>query len=304
MKDTLFKNYPGHDRFQLPDPLVRVTAGLGGEAILILGSEKTGIYDCGMACFHEKLIENIQAFLEPAGRTLDYVFMSHTHYDHIGALPYLIRQWPEVKVCGSQKAEKVFLSEGAKKTMVRLGENARNLYGCGDVEITAEGLRLDIAMAEGDAVSLGDISMVAYETKGHTDCCVSYMIEPLKILFTSESTGVHVGPDFLYTAILKSYKESIESAEKLAKLDVNYIVSPHYGVIPQHQNDVFFKRCIQAADEEKALVDDGVARGLSLEEILDNHKARYWTEERDANQPYAAYRLNAEITCKLLMAGK
>lgn len=304
MNDTFFKNYPGHDRFGLPEPLARVTAGKGGEAILILGSEKTGIYDCGMACFHEKLIENIKAVLEPAGRTLDYVFMSHTHYDHIGALPYLIRQWPDVKVCGSIKAEKVFKSEGAKKTMVRLGNNARELYGCGDVEITAEGLRLDIAMAEGDEISLGDISVKAYETKGHTDCSVSYMIEPLKILFTSESTGVHAGPDFLYTAILKSYRESIESAEKLKALDVNYIISPHYGVLPQHQNAVYFQRCIQAANEEKALVDDGVAKGLTLEEILDNHKAKYWSRERDLNQPYAAYRLNAEITCKLLMSGK
>jgi len=304
MNDTFFKNYPGHDRLALPKPLVRVTAGRGGEAILILGSEKTGIYDCGMACFHEGLIENIKAVLEPAGRTLDYVFMSHTHYDHIGALPYLIRQWPDVKVCGSPKAEKVFKSEGAKKTMVRLGENARQLYGCGDVEITAEGLRLDIPLAEGDEVSLGDISVKAYETKGHTDCSMSYMIEPLNILFASESTGVHTGPDFMYTAILKSYRESIESAEKMAQLDVNYIISPHYGVIPQHQNPVYFERCIQAAAEEKALVDDGVANGLSLEEILDNHKAKYWSAERDQNQPYAAYRLNAEITCKLLMDGK
>jgi len=304
MNDTFFKNYPGHDRLELPEPLVRVTAGKGGEAILILGSEKTGIYDCGMACFNEKLIENIRAVLEPAGRTLDYIFMSHTHYDHIGALPYLIRQWPDVKVCGSPKAEKVFKSEGAKKTMVRLGENARQLYGCGDVEITAEGMRLDVAMKEGSSVSLGDISVKAFETKGHTDCSMSYMVEPAGILFASESTGVHAGPDFMYTAILKSYRESIESAEKLAGLEFNYIISPHYGVIPQHQNPVYFQRCIQAASEEKALVEDGAAAGLTFEEILEKHKEKYWSDERNLNQPYAAYRLNAEITCRLLMAEK
>ena len=44
MNDTFFKNYPGHDRLELPEPLVRVTAGKGGEALLILGSEKTGIF--------------------------------------------------------------------------------------------------------------------------------------------------------------------------------------------------------------------------------------------------------------------
>ncbi len=37
------------NRFDFPENIVRVTAGNGGEALLILGSEKTVLVDCGMA---------------------------------------------------------------------------------------------------------------------------------------------------------------------------------------------------------------------------------------------------------------
>ncbi len=299
-----YKNYPNHDRNDYPEPLVRVTAGMGGEAVLILGSEKTGLYDCGMACFGDKLVHNIKSVLKKENRTLDYVFMSHTHYDHIGALPYIIEEWPDVKVCGSEKAVKVFESQGAKDTMVRLGNKAKDIYSCKDIEIHADNLRVDIVLKEGDQISLGKEKIVAYETKGHTDCSMSYMLLPQKILFTSESTGVNVSPDFMYPSILKSYDAAIESAKKLKKLDINYIVAIHYGVLPPNANSSFFDKFMEAASYEKNLIEKCIKSGYSVEETLEEHKKVYWTEERSKNHPYDSYKLNTEITIKLLMRGK
>lgn len=286
------------DSFNLPTPLVRVTGGRGGEAILILGSEKTGLYDCGMACFSDRLIENIHNVLDEQKRTLDYIFLSHTHYDHIGALPYLLKEWPETKVCGGEKAVKVFASEGAKKTMVRLGNAAKEQFGT-DIEITAEGMRVDIVMKDGDSISLGREKVTAFVTKGHTDCSMSYMLDPQKILFASESTGVINGTGFMYPSILKSYDDAVESALKLKKLEVNDIIVPHYGVLEKGAKKTFFDDFIEAAKAERELIFEGIREGLSDEEILERHKAVYWSEARNVNQPYPAYKLNAEITIRL-----
>ena len=286
------------DSFNLPAPLVRVTGGRGGEAILILGSEKTGLYDCGMACFSDRLIENIHNVLDEQKRTLDYIFLSHTHYDHIGALPYLLKEWPETKVCGGEKAVKVFASEGAKKTMVRLGNAAKEQFGT-DIEITAEGMRVDIVMKDGDSISLGRERVTAFVTKGHTDCSMSYMLDPQKILFASESTGVINGTGFMYPSILKSYDDAVESALKLKKLEVKDIIVPHYGVLENGAKKTFFDDFIEAAKAERQLIFEGIREGLSDEEILERHKAVYWSEARNVNQPYPAYKLNAEITIRL-----
>ncbi|MBQ4649999.1 MAG: MBL fold metallo-hydrolase [Firmicutes bacterium] len=296
-----YPQYTGHNRTDYPEPLVRVTAGEGGEAILILGSEKTGLYDCGMACFSDKLIENIKCVFEGTGRKVDYIFLSHTHYDHVGALPYILNEWPDAVVCANAKAASVFSKPGAKATMERLGNNAKNLFGVKDVEITAEGLRVDMVLEEGDKISLGDEEVVMYEAKGHTDCSVCYYIMPHKILFTNESTGVHVSPEFLYPSILKSYQQTIDTAEKLKKIDVKWVIAAHYGVLPQELNKSFFDRYIAEARKERKIIMDAIAAGMTYEEILDEHKKVFWTEGRRRNHPFEAYRINAEATVKLTM---
>ena len=297
---SIWRKEKMHDEspFNLPEPLIRVTGGSGGEAILILGTEKTGLYDCGMACFEDKLIANIHKALDNKNRTLDYIFLSHTHYDHIGALPYILKEWPDVKVCAGEKAIRVFASEGARRTMVELGNAAKEQFDS-KVEITADGMRVDIIMKDGDSVSLGKEKITAFVTKGHTDCSMSYLLEPQKILFASESTGVRNGTTFMYPSILKSYNDAIESAYRMKQIDVNCIIGPHYGAVTQKEMKTFFDEFISAAKAERELIFKGIEEGLSDEEILERHKKAYWSKERGYNQPYPAYKLNAEITIRL-----
>ena len=78
-----------------------------------------------------------------------------------------------------------FTRPGALKVIKSMGENAKELYrgaGC-DAEIRIDPLRVDIVLANGDEISLGDKTVVAIETKGHTDCSMSYGIDPDKVLF-------------------------------------------------------------------------------------------------------------------------
>lgn len=98
----------GFDRFAFPGKQYRVTAGRGGEAILIIGSEKTAIIDCGMAYCGGDVVKNIKDKLAEEGRnTLDFAFLTHSHYDHMGALPYIRRAFPEVIVYGSTHCQEI-----------------------------------------------------------------------------------------------------------------------------------------------------------------------------------------------------
>ena len=290
-----FENYENHDRTEFPSPLVRVTGGPGGEAILILGSEKTALYDCGMACFAENLIENLQTVLKAEGKTLDYVLLSHTHYDHIGALPYVLKVWPEATVCGAQKAREVFAHPNARATMERLGNNAKQLYGADGVEITAAGMRVDRVLSDGDRICLGAETITACETKGHTDCSVSYLLSPQQILFCSESTGIQATRALINTSPLKSYRDCFASARRLKKIEVNYLMIPHYGVLPPWRAPEYFDDFIREAELEKEMLETAIRGGLSDDEVLKIHMQRYWSKKRDEAQPFAAYALNTKI---------
>ncbi len=297
---AFFENFAGHDRTDFPSPLVRVTGGPGGEAILILGSEKTALYDCGMACFADNLIENLKTVLNVEGKTLDYILLSHTHYDHIGALPYVLQVWPEAQVCGLQKAKEVFAHPNARATMERLGNNAKALYGVEGIEITAAGMRVDRVLADGDSISLGAETITAYETKGHTDCSASYLLSPEKILFTSESTGMQVTSMLVQTSPLKSYDDCFASAARLKTFDVNDLILPHYGRLPSFRNQTYFDDFIKEAELEQHMLEEAIRQGLSDDELLQLHMRRYWSEKRNKAQPFAAYALNTQIIIRQL----
>ena len=290
-----FQNFQGHDRFDVPEPVYRVTAGMGGESYLIIGEEKTALHDTGMACFSQGLISNIHEVLDPLGRTLDYVLISHTHYDHIGALPYVIKEWPNAVVCGAEKCRSVFASEGALKTMADLGNKARLLYGADCGEVSAEGMRIDRPLREGETVDLGGVSVQFFEAKGQTDCSALYMVLPKRILFANESMAQIKGPGEIGTSPLKSFSQTIESARKAAALKPDRIIAMHYGIIPKEYNDQFFIDYIDEAEWERDLILRGLRNGLTDQQISDMHDMIYWNERRALNQPYDAYHLNTMI---------
>lgn len=293
----------GFDRFAFPGPVYRVTGGHGGEALLIAGSEKTALYDCGMAYCGDITVSNIIRRLSSLGREgLDYIFLSHSHYDHIGALPDIRRAFPRAKVCGSQHCADVLLRPGAHDTMKNLGEKARELYDPGsDKEITVDGLSVDMILSDGESVSLGRESLRVWETPGHTNCSVSYMLEPWNLLFTSESTGIIEGRNYIHTPCLKSFMQGLSSADKSRALGARYICLPHFGMIPEGYGERYWEMFAEEVGNKAGFVAGMKDRGMSEEEMFNAYAERYWTPAKAKEQPKEAFLLNSRFILKSLL---
>lgn len=276
-----------------------VSGGPGGLATLILGSERTVLHDVGMACFHRELEDNLTR--ELAGRPLDYIVLSHSHYDHVGALPYILKRWPQAVVLGAAKAREVFARPGALKMIASMGQSAAEAYGRDPSEITAFGLRVDRVLESGDVLALGNEELLCFATPGHTDCSMSYLLAPAGVLLASESTGVLESSGRMHASVLKSFEESFESALFCRLLAHNDIITPHFGFVADELKDRYFDMYIDIAAKERDFYRRLIAEGKSADEIFDAHKKLYWSKERALHQPFRAYETNTRITIAMMM---
>ncbi len=298
---ALIKGLDSNGRFRFPADIARVTAGAGGEAVLIAGSEKTALIDCGMAYCGEALAENIGKELKD--RSLDYVLLSHTHYDHIGGLPYLRRVWPGLTAFGAEYGKKVLEKDSALKQIEILSKTAWKTY-CGENAETAvlmDGLKIDRTVRERDIISLGDRELHIYETPGHTNCSLTFLLTPEKILFPSETIGVYAGEGLMITGMLKSCRETIESIEKCRNINADIIVSPHFGVVPDLDAKSYWDLARESVDRNRRFILNKLTEGASFEKIMEEYTKEFYYERVSYEQPREAFLLNAQHMIRNLM---
>ena len=279
----------------------KVTAGLGGDAALFFGSEKTALYDTGMAYCGAALVENIKKELN--GRKLDYVLLSHTHYDHLGALPFLRKEWPDLIAFGSAHGKAVLEKPSALALIRRLGNTAAKQYlgpDAAPLDYDDSLLRIDRVVGDGDMISLGDRHIKVFETKGHTNCSLTYYIVEDSILFASESTGVMVNGKDMVASILTGYQDAIDSIEKCRAIGAKHIFTPHYLEVDDEIAAVYWDMAKASAEEVKDVILGCFAKGLSDEEAMEVGKEHFWVGENKRQQPEEAFMTNMKAKVKLM----
>ena len=150
-------------------------------------------------------------------------------------------------------------------------------------------------------ISIGEKTIRVIFTPGHTDCSVSYLILPDSIMFLSESTGVIRGPEYLTTAILKDYTQSIESTYKCKNIGAKTLIPSHFGTLPEYYNDRYYDLFLETAEKEKETIVSLYNKGASFDELLECYKDMNWTVARSKVQPYEAFLENANYIIRHLV---
>jgi len=169
---------------------------------------------------------------------IEYLVIPHPHFDHFGAVPYLKRRFPRMKVLATGAAagilskEKVInYSEMVNKLMIdayKLQEEYERM----DLKINA--VTVEQAVNNSTVIDLGnELEATFIETPGHSPGDVTVYVPALKAIFPSDAVPCPMGsiyklarpsPQFDFTL----YKKSID---RLLALDIGICCFDHFAAV-------------------------------------------------------------------------
>lgn len=154
----------------------------------------------------EKLDKQIQA----RGGKLEYILLTHGHYDHIGYAKQLAYKFGAKIVTGEKNNE--FLSNSALNLSAKHG-------------IALQPFSADILLNDNDKFLLGETEIKYLSTPGHTSGCGCFIFDD--VILSGDTLFCHsYGRTDLPTG---DESEIICSLKKLKDLDGDYTVIPGHG---------------------------------------------------------------------------
>lgn len=180
---------------------------------LVYFGAKAVLIDSGCGADHDLLVENISEVLPPEV-AIEYLFLTHCHYDHTGGAAKVRDHYGCPIV--THELDAVYLENGDSKV------TAADWYGA-----RMNPLKIDCKIkSRKETFQVGQGLVTAYHCPGHSPGSVVYVAElnSLRVLFGQD---VH-GP--LDAAFLSDRDDYMRSLEFMIALEADILCEGHYGI--------------------------------------------------------------------------
>lgn len=226
---------------------------------MIKGGQKNLLIEAGVNILGPAYLKEIQSFFGGT-HLLDYSFVTQSHYDHLGALPYLKRAIPEVIIGASPRVAPLLQKEKVISTMnffsAQLWDYFKKEMSPCSENIGITPFPVDLELKEGDVIDLGELHCEVYETPGHTRDHLSFFIPELSMLFPGEALGNPAGDGAqVKVEFVTSYTDYVNSMKKLEALQPKTIAMSHMYVYSEDDAALFMNRSIKATVDYRDLIE-------------------------------------------------
>lgn len=271
---------------------------------ILEGGKKNLMVEAGLSLMGPLFLKGIEETLGSRDR-LDFLFLTHSHYDHLGAARFLKGGIPGLMIGAHERVASLLLRESALALMNRLSEVQLPLfpdvldYGSVAIGPTEIGLTL----REGDEYDLGGLACRVLEVPGHTKDSLAFFIPEEGILFTGEAAGVPEGPDSNAPQVcfLSSYDDYLASLEKILSLAPGVLCLGHGWVFTGGDASQFLASSLAATPAYRALIERYLDEAHGDAGLATETMARCEYDERGAiRQERTAYLTNLEAQVKLV----
>ena len=274
----------------------------GDSAFLLDDGETSILYDTGFAFTGEKLAQKVKNHLQKDDKTrnLDYIFLTHSHYDHALGSVYVKELFPEAKIVAGTYAANIFKKDSAKKIMRDLDQKIAAKNGIHQYKDLIDNLHVEIEVSDQQKIQCGKMTFTTIELPGHTKCSVGFYLEDEKLLLGSETLGVYTGSEKIIPSYLVGYEMTLKSFEKVHALNVKNILVPHYGLLSEEETEFYLEHAKRNATETAQEILKTLKSGKTKAEILSDFKEKYYTPQVQEIYPIDAMELNTNIMINLI----
>ena len=258
--------------------------GCGNSGIYVLeGSVSSIIISAGKSYIIPEVLKQLEAYHVDVNK-IDKLLILHSHFDHVGVVPFFMRYLPGISVYASSRAIRNLKNRKVIKMINTLNREDARARGLLDELAVCDWEWGDgfgaIEVRDGDRISLGDTAIRVLETPGHSQCSISAYVPRLKALFPSDGGGV----PFRNTIIVygtSDYSEFQNSLLKLSELEVCFLCVDHYGYVVGEEAGQFLGRAVGLAAKLRAVIEDAYRRLGNAEKVVDELIAAYSEENAD-----------------------
>lgn len=235
---------------------------------------------------------------------IKYIALSHTHPDHIGAVPHLQQLWPHLKVIGSAVTDKMLKREGMVEEFLQVDRNiSENLLVKGEIDewgMEPENpvFAVDVIVKEEDKIDLGaGVVWTVYETPGHSPCHLSFYNEDESVLIIGDATGIYEPDrDAYWPNYFQSLEEYCHSIQKLAALPARIGTVSHGGVIEREDVRRYLRGVLDATGAYHARLLERLNSGEEYAQVaLDTAR---WVYTFTNLQPFTMIHTMTKVTIK------
>jgi glyoxylase-like metal-dependent hydrolase (beta-lactamase superfamily II) len=224
-------------------------------------------------------------------KRIKYIALTHTHPDHIGALPYLKHLWPHARVVASPVAAEALCKEEMLKPFLYvdrgIGEIMKAKGEIGELPPALEeyNFQVDWAVEEGDKIDLGTgIVWTVYHTPGHSPCHMALFEEKESTLIIGDATGFYSPEkDVFWPNYFQSLEKYCNTIRKLAALPAQRGALSHNcvieGNVAQH-----FEKALKATERYHTEIMERIDAGEDVKKIA-REKAE-WVNSLTDMQPF------------------
>ena len=190
-----------------------LTASGDAAIYLIAFDDSAALIDAGCGNGHKRLAQNISQCL-PCGAKIEYLFLSHCHYDHVGGAAAIRKDFG--CTIAAHELDAAYLESGDSMVTAAGWYNAY-----------LEPLSIDYKIKTAkEAFTIGSGILTAYHCPGHSPGSIVLVSEfnGKKILFGQD---IH-GP--LHEDLLSNREDYIRSLDFLLSLEADILCEGHFGV--------------------------------------------------------------------------